>query len=248
MYFIDENNKNIVATNFIEIWSKRYYQYTSVTDNYYYDIVQEIEKRKDAGLILPKIGAWKTNSLSTNKSKYGGNQEFYRCKCDKPSVFYLTGMWKEGTSSGFAVWLKLSERLYKDIHRIVTDSEDEKIINEISEMKFMGPKKKDIRFGKIYAFTYLHFLAPDKYFILDKFVKIALEFLTTPAEKPSLPFSKEMNVNDFKGYNKYNELIKAIQIESKSKSNRDVDKALWSFGHWLKDQKEKKEKDVCCKI
>ncbi|MGE3062914.1 MAG: hypothetical protein AB7T10_04705 [bacterium] len=246
MNFIDSDNEIIDASKFIEIWSKKYYQYTNITDKYYFDILKDIAERTDATMILTRIGAWKTNSLSTNSNRYSEEREIYRCSCEKPAVLCLTGMWKKGTSSGYEVWIKLSERFYNDIERIKIDSDAEEIINKISEMRYSGPRGKNIRFGKIYSYTYLHFLAPDKYFILDKFNKIALEFLKQPS-KPSLPFSNEMKVNTFEDYLEYNEMIKTIQKNAREENNRNVDKALWSFGHWLKDQKERKEKIVCCK-
>ena len=247
MFFIDENNNNLNLADFLSFWSKKYYRYTNVTDNYYYDLVQDIEAKKNADLIVTRIGVWKTNSLSLNK-KSENSQLIYSCNCQKKTPYFLTGMWKENMSSAKIVWELLSGRFYKDRNLIADSNFVQKILEDVTDLKFAGPKKNKIRFGDIYSYTYIHFASINivHYNILDKFVKIALEYIYSE-EKQSLPFKKEMRVTNFEEYLEYNNKVNQFSKNNAIERRRMVDKALWSFGHWLKDQKERKEKIVCCK-
>lgn len=231
--FILENKDAVEAKNlnrFIDYWNDWYYHYTWVSDEIYEFALENIQNKKNISETLSLIGAWKTNSLSKNKN-YSDYRFAYRTN-DGKITYYFNRMWKENTSSAYEIWPTLKAPIES------IDGLDEKTIEAITNKTYVGPKQKPRRFGLVYTITFMHFIRPTKYPILDKFVKISLRYLSS--NNHEIVFKKMLNINNYYDYKnkyipKYNEIAADYSGEP-----RKVDRALWSFGHWISTNKEKK--------
>lgn len=102
------------------------------------------------------------------------------------------------------------------------------------------------KIGPVYAITFLYFLSNKEYPIYDKFAHIAIK-----AIKEELPFKslvqdseleKEFNTGEtdakkiFKKY-KDNYVDRLKNVFDKDYNARDIDRALWAYGHLFKENK-----------
>ena len=216
---------------FIESWASRYYSYTSISDSIYHYIKVAIQKEKDLKNTIMLLGAWKTNALSTN----GTGDMAFDCECG--GKYYFTQMWKEGTSSAFEIWNNL-DQCFKHHKNLLKEGKTIKIVKELSDKRYSGAVSKSTRFGMIYAIIYLHFL-DNSYPILDKFVLKALKEIF-----------KNKDIKDIKTPEQYFEefipLYKEF-VQGYKGASRNIDKALWAFGHYISKSKKIKQQP-CCRI
>ena len=242
-FFTIVDNKEISTTDidyFINHWAERYYNYTSISDSVYNEIKMCFREERDLNRAVQLLGAWKTNSFSLKE------KESIAFKCNTPGCegrYYFSGLWKPGTSSAYKIWRALARdfQLHKDIldrgHII-------QLINELMAKEYIGSKSPNTKFGYIYSITYLHFLN-DKYPILDVFVYRALKFIYSEI-RPNIPFTIK---NEIKTPQQYIYIFIPLfnQFANEySGPNRNVDKALWAFGHYVYGSK--KIKIPCCRI
>lgn len=101
--------------------------------------------------------------------------------------------------------------------------------------------------GPVYAITLLYFLSKGDYPIYDKFAHIAIKVICEGKDFGQLVSKKELNeeihlnsaktANIFDEYQKkYVERIKSV-FQDRYKANRDIDRALWVYGHLFNDTK-----------
>lgn len=101
--------------------------------------------------------------------------------------------------------------------------------------------------GSVYAITILYFLSRKMYPIYDQFAHIAIKVIDEENSFNSLitdaDLKREFNPDSrnatkiFENYNEY--YIKRLQsiFGNAYKTNRDIDRALWVYGHLFKDTK-----------
>lgn len=240
MNLIISPNQNAKDLNeFIDFWSNQYYSYTNISDSIYNYCINSLSNNTAIKNAIFLIGAWKTNSINL----YSKSENIaFKCSCGK--TYYYTDMWKSGTSSAYDVWVNLNNDYIK--HQSLLNS-PEMLISQLESKKYNGSRAPNTKFGLTYAITYLHFLQPNKFPIFDKFVFLAVNFINSN-QIQNIPYKiKNNNVCNYSDYiNKYVNNFNIIK-NCTSKSQRCIDKALWSFGHYITYSK-KLLKPVCCKV
>ena len=239
MNLIIPPNRNVKNLGeFIDYWQNQYYTYTNVSDSIYNFCITSLKNNTDTHKSICLIGAWKTNSISLYSNP--GDIAF-SCPCGKK--YYFTGMWKSGTSSAHDIWVGLSKDYNR--HKSLL-STPHSLISELESKTYNGARSPNTIFGLTYSLTYLHFLDPNGFPIFDKFVFLAVNFINS-METPDIPYKNNKSCRSFDDYidnyvNKFNIIQKSL-----GKDNRCVDKALWSFGHYISNSRQI-IKPVCCKI
>ncbi len=224
--------------DFIEFWSLQYYNYTNVSDSIYYYCINSINNNVNINKAICLIGAWKTNSISLY-SKTGNLA--YTCNCGKK--YYYTNMWKSGTSSAYDVWINLHK---KNTNHKALLNKPLRLVQKIINKPYNGSKSPNTKFGLVYTLTYLHFLQPDYFPIYDRFVFLAINYINNK-QLPQIPYKNTQTINSYSEYeNKYVSQFVMIKKMTGLES-RVIDKALWSFGHYISNSK-KLVKPVCCTL
>jgi hypothetical protein len=235
LFIVNEFDKRIEITDktkFIDHWAGKYYDYTNISDSIYHRINEDIKKEKDLKKVFSLMGAWKTGALSLNGK---GNMAF-TCECEEK--YYFTGMWNDGMSSAFKIWNNL-DRDIESHKNLLKEEKPIKIVEELRDKRYPGPRSESTRFGMIYTITYLHFL-DNIYPIYDSFVLKALREIFNSKIVKNIINEPEQYFNEFLPV--YNEFAQGYKGES-----RNIDKALWTFGHHIKGTKKKKQQP-CCRI
>lgn len=101
------------------------------------------------------------------------------------------------------------------------------LVNKIAAFS-IEKKRKRTNMGDVFASKYCHFHKPSRFAICDTFVKLALGDLT--GEEITEYRQTKENVDKI--------IENTSEVASKF-TYKDVDEYLWSYGHWLKHQKEK---------
>lgn len=233
LFILDENlqQKDSNLFNFIEYWKDHYYNYTDISDSIYYYILDSLKNNKDIARAINLLGAWKTNAIGYNPKT--GNLAFI-CPCG--AKYYFNKLWKTGTRSGFDVWISLPEKFNE--HKSSLNNAAQ-LISTLSNLTYNGPKSSHTKFRLIYSITYLHFLAPEHFPILDIFVYRAIRYIFSSL-RPNIPYEIS---NDIKTPIAYKEQYKTQFDQIKKDYNsltRNIDKALWAFGHFISKKK------ACC--
>lgn len=102
--------------------------------------------------------------------------------------------------------------------------------------------------GEVYIITLLYFVTKGRWPIYDQFASIAMNAMTSTEMKPydiikntklpgknSINFSQRVTITG--AYKDYLDFIKQIQKESDYQyyASRDIDRALWAYGHTIKN-------------
>ena len=108
--------------------------------------------------------------------------------------------------------------------------------------------------GEVYIITLLYFVTKGRWPIYDQFASIAMKAMNSKGmrpydtikdtklpEKTSAKFSQFITTNGV--YSEYIEFIKKIQLESNYQyyTSRYIDRALWAYGHTIKNWYKVKE-------
>ena len=241
--FILNNNNHHTSVNdvttFINYWKGKYYSYTNVSDTVYHYSRDSLMNNTDIERAVSLIGAWKTNSISCHLQT---NNLAFNCPCGRH--YYYTGMWKSGTSSAYDIWSSLPNNLTN--HKALLLQNPKQLINDLQNLRYNGPTSPKTRFGLIYSITYLHFLDSLKYPIFDIFVFRAVNYVFSTT-RPQIPYIISNDIKDFDRYIKDFVTNFNLLKNNTNSTSRDLDKALWAFGHYVSDSKKiKKNKKVCC--
>lgn len=102
--------------------------------------------------------------------------------------------------------------------------------------------------GTVYFITLLYFISLSEYPIYDQFAKKAIDAIKT-GTKPNITISyKELPDRNNSDFSKVGETLKTFKNDIKEifgyenyKASRDIDRALWVYGHLFKD----KSKSAC---
>jgi hypothetical protein len=253
-YKLDNETYRVVSEEtddllgFFNFWKDVYPMFTDPEDDYiYYYILDSLKSNTEIEKAISIMGAWKTASIKTTRKE---NSE-PDLECPGGAKYFFNDKWKSGTTSAYDIWTKLPEDFNEHKKRILF--EPEKLVHELITRDYNRGIKKPVKtkFG-IYAFTYIHFLEPEKYPIYDRFARQALDYIFSdlpirPVKIPTAPTSFREYEKNF--HKKYNNLQNYLKNEDKL-SERDVDKALFSFGHFLSDgykEYEGKLRDFLCR-
>ncbi|MFX1239455.1 MAG: hypothetical protein ACFFAS_03840 [Promethearchaeota archaeon] len=240
---------------FVKFWSARYNDYTTVCDCLYREIKRNVAAKKNLVETINRMGAWKVpNCLSASKKVDGkrreGDFEIEGCNC----TYRFTGRWKEGPPVAHYVWTNLHERFNDHENAVKSESIEDiyALVDELADKKYnrwskgKGEKRMmKVRFGLIYATTYLHFL-DDRFPILDLFVVRALDFLDDSKES-TRPYLKSNRIGTRKKY--FGDFVQMFENFRKGldASTREVDRALWAFGHYISNAKKVTSAPCCQK-
>jgi len=248
--FVLDERCGVTVTKFIDYWKERYYQYTDVSDSIYWKVYYSI-KNNNVKKEIELMGAWKTGAISLR----GKEGLAFECPCPRGAKYRYTGRWKTGTPAGYDVWVSLSDRINNDRTRLENPEEIAELIEELRIKTYNGPRSPLTKFSLTYLITYLHFLDPEKYPIFDSFANRAVEYIFSE-QRPEIPFklSNSDKVKNFKEYkngfmSKFNKLKEDYKPQEENidetKKIRNIDKALWAFGHYIWGSAMKKNK-ACC--
>lgn len=137
------------------------------------------------------------------------------------------------------------------------------VYNKINKQKEYGAietltKLRECKgIGAVYAITILFFLSSGEYPIYDKFAHIALKAIGDSKEFYDIILEKDLkneinvdlnnnsknNKKIFDGYSEYYiKRLNAIFGENEYKNTREIDQALWAYGHLFSDTKTNRNK------
>ncbi len=123
------------------------------------------------------------------------------------------------------------------------------LICEPKEAKelFEEISKKD-GIGSVYAITLLHFASCGEWPIYDKFAHLALLAIDQEREFPSIITDSELGKSfhsnakrTFDDYMQYKNLLHTYFGDA-YKKDRNIDRALWAYGHLFNESKENKNR------
>lgn len=236
MQFIDRKSQKCTLDVFIEQWAGDYYKYTNISDTVFYYCQENIRRNQQNTHFVSIIGAWKEGCLGLRD--YGTGIDFICPKCN--NKYYFNNRWREDCPIALNGWMYIGNHLNKIISRI--DNEPNKIFNELSNKRFPGYNNKKERierfFRPIFTSTIFNFISPQRYAIIDRFASMALEYIYG---------NSSIIVKDFDDYQHYNNLFFRLNNHNHNHINtnivRKIDKALFSFGHFL-DNNENINKNI----
>ncbi|MCH5315785.1 MAG: hypothetical protein J1E81_07715 [Eubacterium sp.] len=227
-YFMP-NGEEILREEFIKFYNNCYYVTNSkcVEDEIDSLLKKEIKTREDFKMIL----AWKIGRINHKKSRFKGETIF-------------SESWKEKDETKIAKLRNGNELDIYELLNLISDNDD-----LVEESKKDDQKAQEVLckinqtegIGTVYLITLLYFISNGKYPIFDQFASAAVNAITKgkkPGEKVSinnLPDRKNIDnllIGDkTKGYLKFKRDIEKIFKYYDYQNNRDVDRALWVYGH-----------------
>jgi hypothetical protein len=231
MRLIDDKHKGLSISEFVEFWSKEYKEQNG--ESYYDDIyVHFLEHNRD---ILDRqklswMGAWKWDMI---KKKDPNN-----CICDDVFEIYEPKPgWKQGGKKEYAIYnevdIALLQRYRSGLEQESKDVQKD-LYEEISMMNGVGI---------VNAVFIFHILCPSKYPLYDKFVHYAYDYIHGGVSieyiRDVIGDQKYRHIYEYvDGYRSFffnfMTRIKGMNKEDVELNERNVDKALWAFGRWLK--------------
>ena len=247
MYFPDQTECKDI-NQFISCYNQVYFydKNTSTIAEALADML--LRKTKFEPIDVFNILAWKVDGIDTNSTisidnlryrrswrveneKYYGDNIYHKLKLDRVISFISENSEKwlahwDDTESGFDP--EYAQNVVSEILGIIT-----------------GQTKTYI--GKVYIITLLYFITKGRWPIYDQFASIAINAMNTENMKPydiisdsELPdtnseaFSKHLTSSGI--YMDYLNFIKEFQSQSTYQyiTSRDIDRALWAYGHTIK--------------
>ena len=240
--------------DFIRFWADYYYRYSRVPDSIYWHIRSTIKlSNKSPADILSLMGAWKTGCIS--RQTRDGYVPAYKCNCTNSRQYYYTNRWSAGAPVAYGVWVEqLPARVKNDMKLLANQRKEDqaRLVGQLANLSYRKRRGgNNVRFGLVYAITYLHFLDPIRFpVILDQHVKRAVGYLSDGRKKPNLPYSGSVMVSSVSDYDRLivpmvDEIRKSCNAESIGERTccppghtdcieRLIDKSLWAFGRYLK--------------
>ena len=232
MKFYDVNGHEIKKEEFIKMYSDSYFigndrVVPRVNQNSRY-AEEQIEDILENGIKTPidivHILAWKIGKLKHSE-------------CDSKNKFVYSKDWKNAEE--MEVWLKGKKFKVKEFCDFVMDnlsdmenySNPQDVLNKLNECSIDG-------IGPVYMITMLYFISRKKYPIYDRFAFKAIEAIVNEA-KPWETIIKEKELPN-KGDKKFKIIMEKSMEDYITKlqnvfgdefNNRDVDRALWVYGH-----------------
>ncbi len=125
------------------------------------------------------------------------------------------------------------------------DEYDLKEFTDETALKFIqNVKEKAHGIGVVYAITLLYFLSHGKYPIYDRFADMAVYAISNNIDPSKVIVYKEPGINAKTFYEtRYlPNYVNYIKKYFKKYTNRNIDRALWTYGHLFSDNKDKTEK------
>lgn len=246
MKFYKENEIITDNNEFIKYYNERYYLYTdkvisasnkSVFKNSEF-IENQIENLLNNGIKdendVIHILAWKTGKIKHKDSELNKKFEYYsNWLINEDKKDYEITIYDRIDVKTFA------EYIVKNITVLESESIDnpQNVLNKLKDESPQG-------IGTVYLITLLYFISKGKYPIYDRFATMAVDAILNN-KKPNdyVSYSELPNKNDKKFdeviniYNK-NYVNKLNEIfGDEYKSNRDIDRALWVYGHLFNNNK-----------
>lgn len=246
--FYIPDGRQIGKKEFIEYYNSRYYLSSEIVKGVNRAVNQNSKFIEDKIDDLLKLGikdendvvhilAWKTGKIKHKDSELNKKFEYYSSwsineyKKDYKIKIYDK---KDVDVKTFA------EYIVKNITVLESESIDnpQNVLNKLKDKSPQG-------IGTVYLITLLYFISKGKYPIYDRFATMAVDAILNN-KKPNdyVSYSELPNKNDKKFdeviniYNK-NYVNKLNEIfGDEYKSNRDIDRALWVYGHLFNNNKK----------
>lgn len=130
---------------------------------------------------------------------------------------------------------KLATYIVQNIERLQTTAVTcpTSVVTEISNLKIR-------RLGPVYIFTLLYFLSKGAYPIYDRFAHVALNMITSKADPCTKVYARDL-IKEFDSSKKIADVFEQYQnnyvcklrrvFKDTYKTDRNIDRALWSYGH-----------------
>lgn len=240
--FFTQTAKEIKQDEFIAVYSDVYYMdnhsninVNGITKNSLYIeneidrlLKEEIKTEKDVIHIL----AWKIGKIKHRESEK--NQRFeYASDWANSEEGKVKRYGKEIDIKPFAQYIAKN---IKDLFA-TADKDPQKVMNQLKEQSPNG-------IGTVYLITLLYFISNGKYPIYDRFAMMALDVIIqnkNPGEfvlykelpdKNSTQFAHIMSIYQINYVDKLEKIF-----EKKYQTDRDIDRALWVYGHLFRTTK-----------
>ena len=240
--FFDPTGKEITVDRFIEFYSQCYYLSNSkvVEDKIEKILSTSALTMEDVMLIL----RWKLGRIN-NRASQRKSECIVQEKDKENNFITYTGRGKEVRAEEFCKYVS-SEELRSEMKGNSDNPQD--ILNLLKDS---SPEN----IGVVYLLTVLYFITGAEYPIYDRFAMMAVTAIEKglrPGEEVyyrELPqknekrFSCLLNDQESSNYLKYIQLLNIVfgLRYSNNKKDRDIDRALWVYGH-LFQSTGKKEK------
>lgn len=222
--FYDLAGKEIDKKEFIQLYNTCYY----LTNSYVAEkeienlLTDGIKSRED----VFKIFAWKIGRIDHKRSRQEGKICYTKGCCLEK--YEMTT--RQGTIN--------IEKICRFIEREYTNLSKKKPVEILDELR-KEPDKIE-KLGSVYLLTLVYFISKGKAPIYDRFAKMALDACM---EKKKLgSYVKPFYLPDKKSkklYSSYEENYssKLYEYFGEELKNRNLDRALWVYGHLFRDQK-----------
>ena len=132
----------------------------------------------------------------------------------------------------------ISEYIAKKISRLEAEAKNnpQKVLCELRDLNVTG-------IGPVYLITLLYFISRGEYPIYDRFAMMSVQAILNNQKPGEIVIVKELPEKSSSKFNcvfeermnPYIENLKAIFGEA-YKETRDIDRALWVYGHCFKDK------------
>lgn len=232
-------DKEVNLKAFVEMFSKTYFRdEKKIYGITYSQTCEWVEKTVLDGNIwerdsLARILAWKIGKIKhidSNKQEGEDKEIVYckgweKCEIENPEIygkpFYINKLFS-----------KLNG-IHKDIDNYIMKNDYESCYNKIIDNKISG-------IGPVYAITLLFFASRGKFPIYDRFAYVALKAINDKKipkkgdSKKLKPFSLELYKDYIKGMKSLYELLYPGE-EINYMKHRELDQALWIYGHGYKN-------------
>ncbi len=186
-----------------------------------------------------RILAWKIGKI---KHKASQESESFEYHSDWQNV-ETYNVKRYGKKFDIKPFVQYIEENINDLYAIA-DKDPQKVMNQLKEQSPNG-------IGTVYLITLLYFISKGKYPIYDRFAMIALNAIEDnkePGECVSYEELPEKNSKQFENIISFYQTNYVDKLEKifgkKYQTDRDIDRALWVYGHLFQKQKGIKKK-VC---
>ena len=233
--FFDIDGKTITKEKFIDFYNKCYFRDTAEKVPYVNKsscfVEQEIETILKSGIKskkdVIKILAWKIGKIKHSESQ---SKIMYAKDWEGAEKSFTVSRFRRPMElGGFAEYITEN---YDELHNLSADR-PQQVLDKLKDKAPDG-------IGTVYLLTLLYFISEQKYPIYDRFACIAINAIRN-GSNPVLSQNEKIDVismPDKKGnfkdvYEIYKKnYLTALQDIFKEKYNkRDVDRALWVYGH-----------------
>lgn len=244
--FYDPRGNEIDMDTFISFYSRCYYLNNSAVVEARIDelLCAESLTRQDVMLIIE----WKLGRIDHKKSQAARDHICFRHEAE-------AARFQTATRSGKIDARKLCEtvsddlpQLRQQLQQLEPQQKPQKLLQTL--------KSLDTRyFGTVYLITLLYFMTQGEYPIYDRFAMMALEAISK-GERPGaeipyrdLPSKSESGFDllldadaQKSKYRAYIYLLESVfgTRYTKKKKDRDIDRALWVYGHLFQQTKDSK--------